>query len=140
MLERDYLMRILLQFAEILRRSWFKARGDQDPMGAAEMLEIAVGEATSIDGATLLSLSPESIASVLQVMGTDPRVVEYLVKSLTLTSVYYEEAKVKGLADLRLEQAQALAKAYGIDIPQDPEELVYSKSHISSDDSASSEG
>lgn len=140
MLERDYLMRILLQFAEILRRSWFKARGEQDPMGAAEMLEIAVGEATNIDGATLLSLSPESIASVLQVMGTDPRVVEYLVKSLTLTSTYYEEAKVKGLANLRLEQAQALAKAYGIDIPKNPEELVPSEGSMPSVETGSSEG
>ncbi|MEI3232730.1 MAG: hypothetical protein V8S24_16760 [Gordonibacter pamelaeae] len=39
MLEQDYLMRIFLQFAEILRRSWFKARDEHDPKAAADMLE-----------------------------------------------------------------------------------------------------
>ncbi len=33
MLEQAYLMRIFLQFAEILRRSWFKARDEHDPEG-----------------------------------------------------------------------------------------------------------
>ena len=57
MLEQDYLMRIFLQFAEILRRSWFKARDEHDPKAAADMLENAVGDAVDIDGATLLSLA-----------------------------------------------------------------------------------
>ena len=60
MLEQDYLMRIFLQFAEIIRRSWTKARKEKDPRAAADMLEDAVGEATEIDGGVLLSLSPES--------------------------------------------------------------------------------
>ena len=81
MLEQDYLMRIFLQFAEIIRRSWTKARKEKDPRAAADMLEDAVGEATDIDGGVLLSLSPESIASVMQVSGTDPRVTEYVARS-----------------------------------------------------------
>lgn len=64
-------MRILLQFAEAIRRSWSRAVEDRDPRDAANMLERAVGDATDIDGATLLSLSPESIASVMQVSGVD---------------------------------------------------------------------
>ena len=81
MLEQDYLMRIFLQFAEILRRSWFKARDEHDPKAAADMLEAAVGDAVDIDGATLLSLAPESMAGILQVSGTDPRVPEYVARS-----------------------------------------------------------
>ena len=84
MLEQDYLMRIFLQFAEILRRSWFKARDEHDPKAAADMLENAVGDAVDIDGATLLSLAPESMAAILQVSGTDPRVTEYVARSLML--------------------------------------------------------
>ncbi len=124
MLEQDYLMRIILQYAEILRRCWFKARQDRDPKAAADMLEDAVGEATEIDGATLLSLAPESMAGVLQVSGTDPRVIEYVVRSLALASVYLREAGETSLADLRLEQARALAGAYGLDLPDDPEDLA----------------
>lgn len=124
MFEQDYLMRIILQYAEILRRSWFKAREDKDPKAAAAMLEDAVGEATDIDGATLLSLSPESIASVLQVSGTDPHVIEYVVRSLALASVYLRESgDEEQLADLRLQQARALADAYGLYLPDNPEDL-----------------
>ena len=124
MYERDYLMRIVLMYAEILRRSWFRARQDDDPKGAASMLEEAVGEATEIDGATLLSLAPESMAAILQVSGTDPRVMEYVARSLLLASVYLREAGEPVLADLRLEQARAVANTYGIILPDSPEELA----------------
>lgn len=117
-------MRIVLMYAEILRRSWFRAREDNDPKGAADMLEEAIGNATEIDGVTLLSLSPESMAAVLQVSGTDPRVMEYVARSLLLASVYLREANEQVLADLRLDQARALAGAYELDIPDDPEELA----------------
>lgn len=83
------------------------------------------GEATDIDGATLLSLSPESIASVLQVSGTDPHVIEYVVRSLALASVYLRESgDEEQLADLRLQQARALADAYGLYLPDNPEDLA----------------
>ena len=124
MFERDYLMRLLVQFVEAVRRSWFMARKDEDPKGAAELLENAVGEATEIDGATLLALAPESMAAVLQVSGTDPGVVEYVARSLALSSVYQRDAGDEALADLRLAQAQALAQAYGIELPDDPESLA----------------
>ena len=110
MLEQDYLMRIFLQFAEILRRSWFKARDERDPKAAADMLENAVGDAVDIDGATLLSLAPESMAGILQVSGTDPRVTEYVARSLMLASAYLREAGEDAVADLRLEQARAQAE------------------------------
>ena len=118
MLEQDYLMRIFLQFAEILRRSWFKARDEHDPKAAADMLE------NDIDGATLLSLAPESMAAILQVSGTDPRVTEYVARSLMLASAYLREAGEGAVADLRLEQARALADAYGLELPDDPAEMA----------------
>ena len=112
MLEQDYLMRIFLQFAEILRRSWFKARDERDPKAAADMLENAVGDAVDIDGATLLSLAPESMAGILQVSGTDPRVTEYVARSLMLASAYLREAGEDAVADL------------GLELPDDPAEMA----------------
>lgn len=123
MLEQDYLMRIFLQFAEIVRRSWTKAKGERDPKAAADMLEDAVGEATDIDGGVLLSLAPESIASVMQVSGIDPRVTEYIARGLLLASEYLHEAGDPQLADLRKAQARAIADAYGFDLPDSLEEL-----------------
>ncbi len=124
MFERDYLMNILLQYAEILRRSWFKARRESDPRGAAVMLEAAVGQATDIDGATLLSLSPESMAGVLQVSGVDDRVAGYIARSLALASSYLNEAGDRQLAALRFQQARALADAYGVELPDSADELA----------------
>lgn len=124
MLEQDYLMRILLQFAEIIRRSWTKAEEERDPRRAADMLEDAVGEAVDMDGAALLSLAPDSVASVVQVSGVDPRVVDYVAHSLLLASGYLRDAGERDLADLRERQARALADAYGLDLPDDPEDAM----------------
>ena len=88
------------------------------------MLENAVGDAVDIDGATLLSLAPESMAAILQVSGTDPRVTEYVARSLMLASAYLREAGEDAVADLRLGQARALADAYGLELPDAPAEMA----------------
>ena len=83
MLEQDYLMRILLQFAEAIRRSWTRAVEDRDP-----------------------------------------RVTEYIARSLLLASGYLREAGDDALADVRADQARALAEAYDLELPDTPEELA----------------
>ena len=75
-----------------------------------------MGEATELDGAVLLSLAPESIASVVQISGTDPRAVEYICRSLLLEAEYLREAGKIDKAELRSQQAYALGDAYGIDL------------------------
>lgn len=115
MLHRDYLVEQFLRFAEAIRISWTKAKGEPaDPLSAAEVLEAAVENATNMDGATLLLLSPDSIASILQVTDTDPDVVEYLARTLLLESEYLEEGGESARAELRSRQAHAIARGYGI--------------------------
>ena len=113
MLQQDYLVRMLTMFAEAIRRSLEKSR-ECDPRGAAEMLEAAIGDATDIDGSVLLSLTPESIASIMMVSGVDPRVTEYIARSLKLEATYLADAGEAELAQLRSEQADAVAAAYGL--------------------------
>ena len=67
MLQQDYLLRMIMQFAEAIRQSMQKAQGEHDPRIAAEILEAAVGEATDIDGSILLGLTPESMVQIMQV-------------------------------------------------------------------------
>lgn len=115
MLHRDYLVEQFLRFAEAIRLSWTKAKGEPaDPLDAAEVLEAAVGSATNIDGATLLLLSPDSIATILQVTDTDPDVVEYLARTLLLESEYLAEGGEHARSQLRRDQAQAIAQGYGL--------------------------
>ncbi|MFR0707558.1 MAG: hypothetical protein ACLSIH_11020, partial [Eggerthella lenta] len=64
------------------------------------------------------------IASVKQVSGVDPRVSEYIARSLLLASGYLAEAGEGDLSALRAEQARALAEAYDLDLPDTPEELA----------------
>ena len=110
MLHRDYLVEQFLRFAEAIRLSWTKAKGEPaDPLDAAELLEAAVGNATNLDGGTLLLLSPDSIASILQVTDTDPDVVEYLARTLLLESDYLEDGG-----------ESARAKPRGSEITQKP--------------------
>ena len=78
MFEQDYLMRIIAQLLGAIRRSMERAAGEEDPDGAASALDMALGDATDLDGEALLSLAPESLASVLQVSGVDPHLTEYI--------------------------------------------------------------
>ncbi len=121
MLHEDYLMRMFLQFAEIIRKSWMKEHDEHDPKAAAESLENAVSVATDMDGETLLSLAPESIAGVMQVSGIDSHATEYVARSLLLASAYLREAGDNDLADIREQQARAIADAYGFSLPEQPD-------------------
>ena len=53
---------------------------------------------------------------IMQVMGTDPGVSEYVARSILLASAYQAEAGNAELATLRRDQARAIAEAYGHDI------------------------
>lgn len=119
MFERDYLMKLILGYFKTIVIVIKQGEKEKDPEGAADLLEQAIGEATEIDGEVLLSLAPESIASVLQVSGTDPKVVGYVAHGLLLEAHYLMLACDFARAELREEQARALAAAYGFDLPDD---------------------
>ncbi len=119
MFEQDYLMRMILQLVQAIARSMEKADGDEDPSAAADLLEEAVGTVTELDGSVLLSLAPDSIASILSVSGTDPGVVEYVARTLHLESDYLDRAGRCEKAQLREAQARALASAYGFDLDEE---------------------
>ncbi len=126
MVQQDYLLDLIRRLADAIRRSIDRSHGQHDPHSAALLLEQAIREATDLDGDVFLSLSPESMASILTVSGTDERVGGYIVRSLQLIADYYEEAGETGLAELRAAQAASLGEAYGVQLDSDslsPEEL-----------------
>lgn len=123
MIQQDYLMRLLLQFFQAMARSWELNHNHDNPEEAADMIEAAIGNATDIDGATLLSLSPDSIAQIMRVTDVDPRITQFIARSMLLESVYLTQAKQSELAALRKEQAQAIAIEYGFGLPDDPSDF-----------------
>ena len=123
MFEQDYLVHLLLQFFRGLMRSHELRQEKDDPQAAADLLEGAIGSAVEMDGATLLSLAPESIATVMQVSGIDPDVTQFVARSLLLESVYLTDAGNLELAAIRSAQARAVAAEYGFDLPDDPSDF-----------------
>ena len=119
MFENDYLMRMIMQLIEAIQRSINMAKNNEDPAASAQMLEDAIGAATELDGGVLLALSPDSIAEILGVSGTDPQVAEYVGRTLYLESSYLAQAGARDLALLRAEQALALADAYNFSLDED---------------------
>lgn len=123
MLQRDYLMQLLTLFFKAIVKSLEKNK-QNNPLEAAEALEEAISQATEIDGNVLLSLAPESMASIIQVSGTDPRVAGYIANSLKLESEYLTQANKGDLAALRLQQAQVLAATYGFELADSVDDFL----------------
>lgn len=127
MIERDYLMRLLLNLAQGIVRSMQTETSARPSTDSAEMLEAAVGDAVDFDAETFLALAPGSIAQIMQISGTDARVSQYIANSLYLASVYRERAGQSELARIRREQARAIAEQFGCEVPglaEDDEEAV----------------
>lgn len=126
MFQQDYLLRMFLQLATAMRESLQRARGDKDPVAAAQMLDKTLEDATEMDGSLLLRMAPESMAAMLQISQPDPLLMEYVARTLLLSSEYLSEAGESAQAELRKGQAYAVAQAFGIQLNDEsiqPEEL-----------------
>lgn len=119
MFTQDYLMRMFMQLAAAMKESLLRARGRNDPRAAADMLDEAVSDATEMDGDLLLRMAPESMAAMLQLSQPDPQLMEYVSRSLLLSSQYLREAGDASASALRQEQAYAVARAFGVELGED---------------------
>lgn len=143
MLQQDYLMRMFTALAVAIRESIMRAQGDEDPEGAAELLEAALDNATEIDGSLLLQMAPESFVMMVQLSQTDPALIGYISRTLMLESQYLSKAGLDAKAELRAGQAQALAQAYGFQVdesdvsPEGLEEFFAQQQEDQSDDAFS---
>ena len=115
MLQQDYLMRLIMQFVDGVKRSM--EREKLNPKEAADSLEDALSRALDMDADVLLGLAPESFASVAQISIADSRIAVYIVYTLALQSYYLREAGLADAAQLRYDQACAFAAACGVDAP-----------------------
>lgn len=124
MITEDYLMRMLLSFFKALVDAQNRVLNQKDLIGAAESLENLVGEASSLEANMFLKLAPDSIATILQTTGNDPKVTEFMARSLMQVAEYREKAGDVDTANLRREQARAIAEAYGHDLTIPMEEWM----------------
>ena len=124
MITEDYLMRQLLVFFQALVDAKSRSLNQKDYLGSAEMLENLVGETSSLGSDVFLRLAPESIGTLLQTTGSDPQVTEFMARSLMQAAEYREKAGDVETANLRREQARAIANAYGHDLTIEMEQWM----------------
>lgn len=107
-------MRLIVQFAIALRNALSKRSGHGDTAASRLELETAIGDAVSMDADVLLSLTPDSVSTMLMVGDIDASVAEYIVHALMLDSAYLSEDGYDELATLRRQQAEAVGRTFGV--------------------------
>lgn len=114
MLQNDYLMKMFVQLAAAIRRAVERHDGhlDEDTEASREGIEEAIGLAAEMDSQVLLSLEPESAASILWLGNINDSTAEYIVHSLMLDADYLDEDGYSQVAALRRRQAGAIAETF----------------------------
>ncbi len=114
MFENDYIMRMILQLTRVLRRSLI--REYPSPETEIRDIEGKVAEALDLDPRLMFKLEPESLVSLLQLGNVDPALAVYAVRSIYYESDLLEENGELEKAELRRQQADAIARAYDLDV------------------------
>lgn len=112
MLHRDYLLEVISQFVEGISRSLRRAVLDAD-MGEARRVEDGVAALLELDPSTAMSLSPDSLVSMMLLSGMGDSVASYVCYALDRVGDAYDVAGDRGRAALRWDQAQAVAESFG---------------------------
>lgn len=114
MFENDYIMRMILQLTRALQRSLIK----EYPTPEEEIRDIEgkVAEALELDPRLMFKLEPESLVTMLQLGNVDPVLAVYAVRSIYYVSDLLEESGELEKAELRRNQADAIACAYDIEV------------------------
>lgn len=120
MLHRDYITDAVARFGEALSRSLAPAVLEAD-FDATHEVEQAIGELVDLDGAAALSLSPESLVTMMELSGVADSLGGYVSYALARVADAYD-ASGSPLARTRRAQAAAVARAFGCEPGSVPEE------------------
>lgn len=122
MLHRDYLLEVIQQFVSSISQELARALLQHD-IGAAEDVEAAVADLMQLDPSTAMALAPESLVTMMYLSGTGDAVAGYAAYALNRLGDAYENMGEHDLAQIRRDQAVAIAEAFGADLNDIPEEL-----------------
>ena len=122
MLQRDYILEMIVRFAEALARALKLAVLQRDIRGCEEV-EQEVAGLLELDSSTALALSPESLVTIMSLSGMADSTAEYVAYALDRVADAYEDLGKPETADIRRLQAEAVADAFGCDLSHVPSEL-----------------
>ena len=113
MLQRDYVLELIGQFAEAVKRALKRAKaGDR---GGCEEVERQIGD--------ILELAPDSLVTMMVLSGMGDSVASYVCYALDQLSQVYAQMGDEDLSHIRAAQAKAVAESFDCDSADIPEEL-----------------
>ncbi|MBR3223981.1 MAG: hypothetical protein IKF78_01520 [Atopobiaceae bacterium] len=122
MLHRDYLLEVIEQFVATVSKALAGALLQRNIDDAKEV-EAAIADLVQLDPQTAMSLSPESLVTMMTLSGTGDAVAGYAAYALYRLGDAYDGMGEHDTADLRREQAMAIAQAFGGNVEEIPEEF-----------------
>ena len=122
MLHRDYLLEVIEQFVSTVSRALAEALLQQK-FEAAEEVEEAIADLVQLDPQTAMSLSPESLVTMMYLSGTGDAVAGYAAYALYRLGDAYDGMNQHDVAQMRRDQAIAIAEAFGANVEEIPEEF-----------------
>ncbi len=105
--QNDYVLRLIEQMGSLIRRAFerYRAGGDEEPY---ELAEQTIGLAIDMDPSIAARLSPQSLASLVELNNLDDRVIDLMAQALELEGEVLQGSGEMIDAALRREQAAAV--------------------------------
>ena len=123
MLHRDYLLEVIARFVDAVTIALRGALLDRNPTAAREV-EDSVAALLDLDPKTAMNLSPESLVTMMLLSGMGDSLASYVSYALDRVGDAYDDMGDKHKAELRWDQAQALAEAFNCDPETIPAEFA----------------
>jgi hypothetical protein len=122
MIHKDYLLEIVAKFVEAVLDLLRTAVVDGD-VEAAKEAEDAVAALLDLDPQTAMMLSPDSLVTMMLLTGMGDGLAGHVAYVLDRVGDAYDAAGDETTAQLRWDQAQAVADAFGCDLDDVPKEF-----------------
>ena len=122
LLERDYLLELIAQAVAAIMAALRRAHELHDKRACAEV-EAAVSGLVSLPEDTALSLSPESLTTMMSLAGTGYSTARYVAYALDRLADVYEDMGEHALSELRRAQAEEVAQRFDVDLLSVPPEM-----------------
>ena len=123
MLHRDYLLEVIARFVDAVTIALRGALLDRNPTAAREV-EDSVAALLDLDPKTAMNLSPESLVTMMLLSGMGDSLASYVSYALDRVGDAYDDMGDKHKAELRWDQAQAVAEAFNCDPETIPPEFA----------------
>lgn len=123
MLHRDYLLEVIARFVEAVSVALKRALLEHDEASAQEV-EDSVAALLDLDPHTAMNLAPDSLVTMMLLTGMGDSLASYVAYALDHVGDAYDDMGDRQKAELRWDQAQAIAESFGVDQLMVPEEFA----------------